>query len=88
VLGPQVTTSTELPPLDERGQMILTSEEVFDVQERRLRRRVIREYRIKWRDWPIGDATWESEQILQHLGLWLLEGKQSREGRTVMSLSK
>jgi hypothetical protein len=68
--------------------MILTPEEVLDVQERRLRSRVIREYHIRWRDWSVGDATWESEQILQHPGLQLLEGKQSREGRTVMSLSK
>jgi hypothetical protein len=47
-LGPRATTSTELPPLDERGQMILTPEEVLD-------------------------ATWESEKILQHFGLRLLE---------------
>jgi hypothetical protein len=32
------------------------------------------------------DATWESEHILQHPGLRLLEDKQSQEGRTVMSL--
>jgi hypothetical protein len=34
------------------------------------------------------DATWESENLLQHPGLVLLEDKQFREGRTVMSLSK
>jgi hypothetical protein len=34
------------------------------------------------------DATWESEQVLYHPGLVLLEDKQFQEGRTVMSLSK
>jgi hypothetical protein len=48
--GPHVTTSNELPPTDERGQMLLTPEEIMDVRERRLRSRVIREYRVRWRD--------------------------------------
>jgi hypothetical protein len=87
-LGPHVTTFTELPPLDEKGGMILTSEEVLDILEKILRSRVIMEYCIKWRDWPIRHATWESEKVLQHHGLQLLEGNQSREGRTVMSISK
>jgi hypothetical protein len=65
--------------------MLLSPEEILDVQERRLRRRVIREYRVRWRDWLVEDATWENEHILQHPGLWLLEEKQSWEGRTVMS---
>jgi hypothetical protein len=65
--------------------MLLTPEEIMDVRERRLRSRVIREYRIRWRDWPVEDATWESEHILQHPGLRLLEDKQSQEGRIVMS---
>jgi hypothetical protein len=75
----------ELPPLDERGQMLLTTEEIVGVRERRLRSRMVREYRVKWRDWPTEDATWEREHILQRLGLQLLEDKQSQGGRTVMS---
>jgi hypothetical protein len=67
--GPQVTTPIELPPLDKRGQMLLTPEEIMDVRERKLRSRVIKEYHIRWRDWLIEDATWESEHILQHPGL-------------------
>jgi hypothetical protein len=43
---------------------------------------------VRWRGLPVEDATGESEQILQHPGLVLLEDKQSREGRTVMSLSE
>jgi hypothetical protein len=68
--------------------MILTPEEVLVIWGRKLRSRVIREYRARWRDWSVGDATWESEKILQHPSLLLLEGEQSREGRIVMSLSK
>jgi hypothetical protein len=52
--------------------------------ERKLRSRVIRECLIILRGIPLEDATWESEQVLQHHGLVLLEDKQFREGRTVM----
>jgi hypothetical protein len=75
-------------PLDEEGQLVLVPEEVLEVRERRLRNRVIQEYLIRWRDLPAEDAKWESDKILQHPNLQLLEDKQSREGRTVMSLSK
>ena len=65
--------------------MLLTTEEIVGVRERRLRSRMVREYRVKWRDWPTEDATWEREHILQCLGLQLLEDKQSQGRRTVMS---
>jgi len=68
--------------------MILTPKEVLDVSGRKFRSRVIMEYCVRWRDWSTGDAMWESEKILQHPSLWLLEGKQSREGRAMLSLSK
>jgi hypothetical protein len=44
--------------------MLLTPEEIMDVRERRLRSKVIREYHVRWRDWSVEDATWESEHIL------------------------
>jgi hypothetical protein len=66
----------------------LVPEEVLEFREQKLRSRVIKECLIKWRGLPVEDATWESEQVLQHPGLVLLEDKQFREGRTVMSLSK
>jgi hypothetical protein len=83
--GPQYTTPIELSPLDERGHMLLTPEEVLDIRERRLRSTVIREYHVRWRDWPAEDATWQSEHILQHPSLQLLEDKQSRGARIIMS---
>jgi hypothetical protein len=51
--------------LDEEGQLILILEEILEVRERRIRKRSIREYLIKWKDLPIEYATWESEQVLR-----------------------
>ncbi len=84
VVGQQVTVSQELPPLDEEGQLVTDPEQILQVRERQLRNRVIREYLIKWKDLPIEDATWESEQVLQFPSLKLLEDKQIWAGRTVM----
>jgi hypothetical protein len=66
----------------------LVLEEVLEFQERKLRRRVIRECLIISRGILVDDATWESEKVLQHPRLVFLEEKQFQKGRTVMSLSK
>jgi hypothetical protein len=87
-LGQHITTSVELPPLDAEGQLVLVPEEVLEVREKKLWNRVIREYLVRWRELPAEDATWESEQILQHPNLQLLGNKQSRGRRTVMSPSE
>jgi hypothetical protein len=84
----QVSISEELPPLDEDNQLDLVPEEVLEQRKRRLRSRVIKECLIIWRGFLVEDDTWEGEHILQHPGLMLLEDKQSREGRTVMSRSQ
>ena len=86
-VGQFINTSEELPPLDE-GWLELVPEEVLQFREWRLRSRVIKESLVKWRRLPVEDVTWESEQILQHPGLILLEDKQSREGRIVISIFK
>ena len=74
--------------MDEEGQLELVPEAVLEFWQRKLRSRVMRECLIRWRGLPVEDTTWESEQVLQHPRLVLLEDKQFREGRTVMSLSK
>jgi hypothetical protein len=87
-VGQFISTSKELPPLDTEGQLELVPKKVLEFGEQKLRSRVIRECLIKWRGLPVEDATWESEQVLQHPELVLLEDKQFREGRTVTSISK
>ncbi|XP_059073505.1 uncharacterized protein LOC131874241 [Cryptomeria japonica] len=82
-----IVVSLDLPPLDEEGQLVLIPEEIIDFREHSLRRRTIKEYLVKCKNLPTEDATWESEEILQNHSLQLLVGKQSWEGRTVMSPS-
>jgi hypothetical protein len=87
-VGKFISTSEELPPLDEEGQLELVMEEVMEFQEWKMRSRVIIECLIKWRGILAEDATCESEQVLHHPGLILLKDKKFREGRTLVSLSK
>jgi hypothetical protein len=56
-VGQHVIISTEVPPMDEEGQLILIMEEVLETRERKLRNRSIKEYLIKWKNLPIEDAT-------------------------------
>jgi hypothetical protein len=84
-VGQHVVTFTELPPLEDEGQLILILEEVLETREKKLRNRSIKEYLIKWKDIPIEDTNWEGEHIFQHPGLQLLEDKLSQVGRTVIS---
>ena len=86
-LGQRIALSTELPPLDDEGLLVLIPEQILQVRERKLRNMVIREYPMKWKELPMEDATWEGEQVLQHPSLQLLEDKQFQAGKTVMSPS-
>ena len=83
-LGQHIAPSTELPPLDDEGLLVLILEKILQVRERKLQNRVIREYLVKWKELPMEDATWEGDQVLQHPSLQLLEDKQFQVGRTVM----
>jgi hypothetical protein len=74
-VGQFISTSEDLPPLDEEAQLELVLEEVLEFQEWKLMSKVIRECLIRWRWILVEDATWESEQVLQHPGLVLLEDK-------------
>jgi hypothetical protein len=54
------------------------------VRAKQLRNKDIKEYLVKWKNLPIEDATWESEQVIQQTGSRLLVGKQFPVGETVM----
>jgi len=81
VLGQQVTVVVELPPLDDEGHLVLEPEAILESQERKLRRRTIREFLVHWKNLLDDDATWEGEHILEHPALKLLEGKQLLGGK-------
>ena len=87
MVGQQIVTSSEVPPLDDEGQLVLISERILEVREQKPRNKIIRDYLVRWKGLPIEEATWEVEHVLQHPALQLLEDKQIRAGRTVMSSS-
>jgi hypothetical protein len=64
---------------------VLILEEILELREKRLQKRSIKEYLIRWKDLPIEDATWENEQMVWETGLELLKDKQFQAGETVMS---
>ena len=43
VVGQQIVTSSELPPLDDEGQLVLIPERILEVRERKLRNKIIRD---------------------------------------------
>lgn len=54
-----MVASSDLPPLDEEGQLVLIPKAIIDSGERLLR--TLKEPLIKWKNLPIEDATWENE---------------------------
>ena len=48
-LRQHIAPSTEFPPLDDEGLLVLILERILQVIERKLRNRVIREYLVKWK---------------------------------------
>ena len=69
IVGQHIVPSTELPPLDDEGLLVLIPKRILQVRERKLRNRVIREYLVEWKELPMEDTTWEGEQVLQHPNL-------------------
>jgi len=67
-LGQHVVANEDLPLVDEEVHLILIPEEVLEVRVKQLRNMDIKEYLVKWKNLPIEDATWESEQVLQKTG--------------------
>eukprot|EP00253_Pinus_taeda_P004595 PITA_04595 len=79
-LGQSVIVTDELPPMDDEGHLVLHPKAIIDTMERQLQSRTIQEFLVRWKNLPDEDATWESEKILQHPSLQLLEDKQNFAG--------
>jgi hypothetical protein len=62
----------------------LIPKEILEVKKKQLRNRDIKEYLVKWKFFPIEDATWENKQVLQQIGSRLLVGKKFLVGEIVM----
>jgi len=71
-----VIAAIDLTPFDDDRHLVLVLEAIFEVRERKLRNKTIREFLVKCKKFPEKDATWEGEQVLQHPSLQLLEDKQ------------
>lgn len=66
----------ELPLTDDEGHLVLQLKAIIDTRDRQLQSRTVLEFLVTWKNLPDEDATWESEKILQHPSLQLLEDKQ------------
>lgn len=64
-IGQSVVPSTDLPPLDEEGKLVLVPEAILDNRERKLGTNIVKKYFIRWKELLEEDATWESEQVIQ-----------------------
>ena len=75
-LGQKMTMTYELPPMDDEGHLVLQPEAIIYTRERQLRSKTVQEFLVRWKNLLDEDVTWESERILQHPSLQLLEDKQ------------
>ena len=57
VIGENIPVQTILPELDEEGKIILEPEVVTETRTRQLR--------IKWKNLPTEDSTWEDDKFIQ-----------------------
>ena len=56
---------TILPMLDDEGRVIWEPKEIIATRERKLCSRTLKEYLIRWNNFPNEDASWETEQFRQ-----------------------
>ena len=65
VLGQTMSVQIKLPKLGDERKLILDLEKVVDRHSISLRNRTIIENRIKWKNMPLVEATWENEEFMK-----------------------
>ena len=63
MLGQHQSVQTKLPAMDEEGKLILELEAIINMRQRILHTRMIKEYLIKWKNFPEEDASWETKKF-------------------------
>ena len=54
-----------IPEINMRKIGVYIQEQFFEARIKRLRNRAIMEYLIKWKNFPVEDATWEDDYFIQ-----------------------
>ena len=51
-------------PIDKSGLFVVTPDFLIEARTKRLRGREVREYLVKWTNYPVEEATWVSHEEL------------------------
>ena len=65
MLGKHQIVQTILPMLDDEGRVIWEPKAIIATRERKLHSRTLKEYLIRWKNFPDEDTSWEIEQFRQ-----------------------
>ena len=65
MLGKHQTVQTILPMLNDEGRIIWEPEAIIATQERKLHSRTLKQYLIRWNNFPDEDTSWDTEQFHQ-----------------------
>ena len=60
-----ITPQAEIPVLDEEGKFILEPIKVIETRTKNLRNRYIIEHLVQWKNLPIEEASWESNDFVK-----------------------
>jgi hypothetical protein len=64
MLGQAQPVQTKILEFDDEGNFFWEPEGILDTKEKVLHFRTIKEYLIKWKDFPEEDSSWDSERFL------------------------
>ena len=53
--------------LDDEGRVIWEPEAIISIRERKVRSRTLKEYLVKWNNFPNEDASWETNNFVNNI---------------------